>query len=76
MSSTEHTHLAWTCIFKSSSRFEAEAVRGNLENANIPAVVVNKQDSSYLAFGYVEVHVPSEQVEAARVVIDNPFYEN
>lgn len=61
----------WICVFKSSSRFEAEAARGNLESAAIPCVMLNKQDSSYLAFGYVELHVPEEFMEQAKQLLQS-----
>lgn len=54
--------IKWTCIHKTQNKFEAEAMRGNIESAGIPCVILNKQDSSYLAFGYVEVHVPENRV--------------
>lgn len=55
----------WVCVRKTSNKFEAEAMRGNLESAGIPCVILNKQDSSYLAFGYVEVHVPENRLGEA-----------
>ncbi len=55
----------WVCVYKTGSKFEAEALCGNLENEGIPCVVLNKQDSSYLAFGYVELHVPEERKQEA-----------
>jgi len=60
----------WVCVYKATKRFDAEAVRGNLEHAGITAVLFNRQDSSYLAFGYVEVHVPATQEAAAIAVIE------
>lgn len=59
----------WVCVYKATKRFDAEAVKGNLEHAGINAVLFNRQDSSYLAFGYVEVHVPQEQKELALELI-------
>lgn len=66
----------WTCVFKTSNKFEAEAVKGNIESADIPCVILNKQDSSLLAFGYVEVHVPDHLTSAAQIVINNKFEQN
>ena len=62
--------MNWTCLYKTSSRFEAEAIKGNLENEGIACVILNKQDSSYLAFGMVEVHVPAEKLAEAQALID------
>ncbi|MCC7031144.1 MAG: DUF2007 domain-containing protein [Chitinophagaceae bacterium] len=66
----------WVCIFKTSNRFEAEAVKGNIESAGINCVILNRQDSSLLAFGYVEVHVPEHSSNAAQLVINNQFEQN
>ncbi|MBK7589106.1 MAG: DUF2007 domain-containing protein [Bacteroidetes bacterium] len=61
----------WVCIFKTSNRFEAEAVKGNIESADIPCVMINKQDSSYLSFGYIEIHVPDSFSHTAQMLINN-----
>lgn len=68
--------VKWECIFKTSNRFEAEAVKGNIESAEIPCVIINRQDSSYLTFGYVEVHVPAHLLNAAKIVLDNNIEQN
>lgn len=52
--------IKWVCIYKSNSKFDAEVVKGNIESNEIPCVMLNKQDSSYMSFGYVELHVPEE----------------
>jgi hypothetical protein len=63
----------WVCIYKTNQKFEAEAVKGNLESAGVPCVVLNKQDSSYLAFGYVELHVPEHRKDdALRILSEDP----
>jgi len=66
-----NSNTNWVCIYKTSSRFEAEAAKGNLESADIPCVLLNKQDSSYLAFGYVELHVPEDYVQKARACLSS-----
>lgn len=65
----DNANTKWVCIFKTNRRFEAEAVRGNLESAEIPCILLNKQDSTYMAFGYVELHVPEENKEAAERIL-------
>ncbi|MGI9191672.1 MAG: putative signal transducing protein [Chitinophagaceae bacterium] len=59
----------WICIQKTSSRFEAEAMRGNLEHAGFNCVVLNKQDSAYISIGYFELHVPQQEAEAAQTYL-------
>ena len=48
--------IKWTSVYKSINKFEAEVIKGNIENEGIPCVVINKQDSSYLSIvpGMVE----------------------
>lgn len=62
-------NIQWICVFKTNRRFEAEAVKGNLESENIPCIMLNKQDSTYMAFGYVELHVPLEYKKEAELVL-------
>mgnify|MGYP000901150439 FL=1 len=68
--------INWVCVYKTSNLFEAEAVKGNIESAEIPCVIINKQDSSYLSFGYVEVHVPVPLAKAADLVLNNNIEQN
>ena len=64
--------IKWVCVYKSNSRFDAEVVKGNVESNNIPCVLINKQDSTYMAFGYVELHVPQEfETQAKQLIIHN-----
>lgn len=62
--------INWVCVHKTNSRFEADALKVNLEHADIPCVIINKQDSSYLMFGYVEVHIPESYRQAAEHIIN------
>ncbi len=61
--------IKWTVLHKTTSSFEAEALKGNLETQGIPAIVLNKQDSSYNTFGYVEVHVDESRLEEALAIL-------
>ena len=42
---------------------KAAIVKQMLEDNNIKVVLLNKQDSSYLMFGLVELYVQEDQVE-------------
>ena len=61
--------IKWTCVYKSNNKFDAEVVKGNLESNEMPCVLLNKQDSSYMSFGYVELHVPEEFKTAAENIL-------
>ncbi len=54
----------WTKIKVYNQAFEAEIVKNMLLENNIPAVVLNKKDSSYL-FGVVELYVEQENANNA-----------
>ncbi|WP_185218606.1 putative signal transducing protein [Sphingobacterium mizutaii] len=54
----------WTKIKVYNQAFEAEIVKNMLLENNIPAVVLNKKDSSYL-FGVVELYVELENADKA-----------
>lgn len=54
----------WTKIKVYNQAFEAEIVKNMLLENNIPAVVLNKKDSSYL-FGVVELYVEHENEDKA-----------
>jgi len=47
----------WVKIYKSSNFYQSEIVKQMLLQHHIEAVLMNKQDSSYLSFGDVEVYV-------------------
>lgn len=49
----------WTKIYVTRSIAEASIVQGMLEENNIPVQSLNKQDSSYLNFGDIEIYVPA-----------------
>ena len=58
----------WTKIKVYNQAFEAEIVKNMLIENNIPAVVLNKKDSSYL-FGVVELYVEQEDANKAMELI-------
>lgn len=61
--------IQWVVLHKTTSQFEAEAIKGNLETNGIPAIVLNKKDSSYNTFGYVEVHVDKSKLKEAEQLL-------
>lgn len=69
--------IKWTSVYKTINKFEAEVIKGNIENEGIPCVVVNKQDSSYLTLipGMVELHVPEHQMQQALDIIQQQTKE-
>ena len=58
----------WEVIFRSTASYKAEILKAILEENEIPSFVINKQDSSYLSFGDVEVYVKSEDILKAKQI--------
>jgi hypothetical protein len=56
----------WCLLLRTDKYVDAEILRGLLEENQIPVVVVNKQDSSYVFLGDIEVYVPAHFRELAR----------
>ncbi len=60
----------WQMIFKSSSFADASIYEGMLEDNNIEVVSMNKMDSSYLTFGYIELYVHPDNAAQAKTLLD------
>ena len=59
----------WKKIHITRDKFEADILRGLLEDAGISAVILNKRDSSITAFGEIELYVHEDNEEAARQIL-------
>jgi hypothetical protein len=59
----------WKKVFSSSQLASSSMVMGILNENEIPAKTLNKQDSSYVFLGEVEVHVPLDMYEKAQALI-------
>jgi hypothetical protein len=58
----------WEKVFSTNAGYQADILKALLEEENVVCVVINKQDSSYLAFGEVELFVKSEDVLKAKLI--------
>ena len=61
----------WTKIFTTSNPVEASIILTMLLENDIEAVQMNKQDSSYLSFGLIEVYCHPENVISALHLINS-----
>lgn len=61
---------AWKKIFATRNHAEASIIQGMLEENNVPVQMMNKQDSSYLNFGDIELYVPDHLAETAKQLVD------
>lgn len=55
----------WIKIFATRSIAEASIIQGMLEENQVPVQQLNKQDSSYLNFGDIELYVPAHLKDTA-----------
>jgi hypothetical protein len=60
----------WKQVFLTGEAYKAEIARELLENHGIKAVVINQKDSSYLAFGDVEVYVNENEESLANEILN------
>ena len=60
----------WINIFSSANPIEVEIVKQMLEENNINAVALNKQDSSYKMFGTIDLFVNETEQETALQLIN------
>ena len=61
----------WHLIYSTHTLPQASIVKGMLEENGVPVMIVNKQSSSYLSFGEIEVHVPADFKEIATRLLDD-----
>lgn len=66
----------WTKVFTTSNMVEASIIVTMLHENEIDAVQMNKQDSSYLSFGVIEVYCHPEKVISALHLINSSKNEN
>jgi hypothetical protein len=61
----------WTTAFQSADAYMVSIQKLKLEDAEIPVIQFNQQDSSYNAFGYIYLQVPTELIDKATQIIEN-----
>jgi hypothetical protein len=61
----------WFLLFRTPDFTKANIIKGLLEENRIRVMLLNKQDSSYLNFGDIELYVPAHLKDIARDLIDN-----
>lgn len=61
---------AWQKVYVTRNMAEASIIQGMLEENHIPVQLMNKQDSSYLNFGDIELYVPGHLLMTAQQLIE------
>lgn len=60
----------WFLIYSTQNFTQASIIKGMLEENTIPVTLMNKQDSSYLNFGEIELYVPTHLKDLASNLIN------
>lgn len=60
----------WHLLFATRNFSRASIIKGMLEENSVPVMLVNKQDSSYLNFGDIELYVPILLKHIAKHLVD------
>lgn len=60
----------WYLLYATKSFPEASIIKGMLEENHIQVMLLNKQDSSYLNFGEIELYVPEHFRDIAKNLLD------
>jgi len=58
----------WVQVYTTNKMFQAEIFKQVLADNEIEAVIINKMDSSYKAFGEIEVYVKNDHVIKAKML--------
>ena len=61
----------WEKAYSTHDQYRADLVKSLLENNKVPAIIINKKDTAYNAFGELEVYVNKHDLVAAIKVIEN-----
>ena len=59
----------WETIYSSPLLYQVEILRALLEEEEIPAVIINKKDSSYQSFGEIELYVHRNDILKAMQIV-------
>jgi hypothetical protein len=61
----------WFMLYSTKNYLEANIIKGKLEENNIHAVILNRQDTNYITIGEIELYVPAHLKDIAVHLIDN-----
>lgn len=61
----------WYLLYNTRDLTEANIVKGMLEENSVPVMMINKQSSTYIIFGDIELYVPGHLKDIAKHLLDN-----
>ncbi|MGI8952025.1 MAG: putative signal transducing protein [Chitinophagaceae bacterium] len=60
----------WFLLYTTRNYAQANIIKGMLEENNIHVILFNRQDSSYINFGEIELYVPIHLKDIAKHLLD------
>jgi hypothetical protein len=63
--------MDWFLLYTTRNYTEANIIKGRLEENSIEVVLLNKQSSTYINLGEIELYVPVHLKDIARHLMDN-----
>jgi hypothetical protein len=64
----------WYKLYSTKNYLEANIIKGKLEENNIKTMMLNKQDSSYVVMGEIELYVPEHLKDIALQLLNNALF--
>jgi len=64
----------WFKLYSTKNYLEANIIKGKLEENNIKTMMLNKQDSSYVVMGEIELYVPEHLKDIALQLLNNALF--
>ena len=64
----------WFMLYSTKNYLEANIIKGKLEENNIRAVILNKQDTNYVPLGEIELYVPAHLKDIAVHLMHNTLF--
>ncbi len=61
----------WVKAFETSFPYRASIIEAMLQENDVEAVIINKQDSAIISIGRQEIYVPEEKLLKALQLINN-----
>lgn len=62
---------SWFKLYSTKNYLEANMIKGMLEENQIRVALLNRQDSSYLVFGEIELYVPVHFKDLSQRLLNN-----
>jgi hypothetical protein len=63
--------MNWFLLYTTRNFAEANIIKGRLEENSIEVMLLNKQSSTYINLGEIELYVPVHLKDIARHLVDN-----